>query len=67
MHIGHEPVTTVRLLCPVDAVDEIKILNPGDTDCKVNQVMLRAEGEKANRNLGAKKQAAEFEAHCDYL
>ena len=48
-------------------VDEIKILNPGDTDFKVNQVMLRLEGEKANRNLGAKKQAAEFEAHCDYL
>ncbi len=48
-------------------VDEVKILNPGDTDYKVNQVMLRGEIEKANRNLGAKKQGAEFEAHCDYL
>jgi DNA-directed RNA polymerase subunit beta len=48
-------------------VDEVRILNPGDTDYKVNQVMLRGEIEKANRNLGAKKQPAEFEAHCDYL
>jgi len=46
-------------------VDEVKILNPGETDFKVNQVLLRAEIEKANRN--AKKQTAEFEAHCDYL
>jgi DNA-directed RNA polymerase subunit beta len=48
-------------------VDEVRILNPGDTDFKVNQVMLRAEVDKANRNVGAKKQAAEFEPHCDYL
>ena len=48
-------------------VDEVKILNPGDTDFKVNQVMLRADAEKANRNLAAKKQSAEYEAHCDYL
>jgi len=48
-------------------VDEVRILNPGDTDFKVNQVVLRAEIEKANRALGQKKQPAEFEAHCDYL
>jgi DNA-directed RNA polymerase subunit beta len=48
-------------------VDEVRILNPGDTDFKVNQVMLRADAEKANRNLGAKKQPAEHEPHCDYL
>jgi DNA-directed RNA polymerase subunit beta len=48
-------------------VDEVRILNPGDTDFKVGQVMTRAELEKANRNLGAKKQPAEYEAHCDYL
>ncbi len=48
-------------------VDEVRILNPGDTEFKVNQVMLRADAEKANRNLGAKKQAAEMEPHCDYL
>jgi DNA-directed RNA polymerase subunit beta len=48
-------------------VDEVKILNPGDTDLKVNQVLLRNDVDKATRNLGAKKQAPEFEAHCDYL
>src|SRR6195256_4473448 len=48
-------------------VDEVRILNPGDTDFKVNQVMLRADAEKANRNLAAKKQSAEVEPHCDYL
>ena len=29
--------------------------------------MPRAEVEEANRKLGAKKQPAEFEAHCEYL
>jgi len=48
-------------------VDEVRILNPGDTEFKVNQVMLRADAEKANRNLAAKKQPAEVEPHCDYL
>ncbi|HWZ30238.1 MAG TPA: DNA-directed RNA polymerase subunit beta [Bryobacteraceae bacterium] len=48
-------------------VDEVRILNPGDTDYKVNQVLTRAEVDKANRALGAKKQPVEMEAHCDYL
>ncbi len=48
-------------------VDEVRILNPGDTEFKVNQVMLRADAEKANHNLAAKKQPAEMEPHCDYL
>ncbi len=48
-------------------VDEIRILNPGETDYKVGQVTQRNEVEKANRALGGKKQPAEFEAHCDYL
>jgi DNA-directed RNA polymerase subunit beta len=46
-------------------VDEVKVLNPGDTDTKVGQVLSRAEIDKVNR--GAKKQHAETEAHCDYL
>jgi DNA-directed RNA polymerase subunit beta len=50
-----------------NVVDEVIILNPGDTDYKVGQVMTRPEIEKANNGLGAKKQSAEFEAHCDYL
>jgi DNA-directed RNA polymerase subunit beta len=48
-------------------VDEVRILNPGETDYKVGQVTQRHDVEKANRGLGAKKQGAEFEAHCDYL
>jgi DNA-directed RNA polymerase subunit beta len=46
-------------------VDEVRILNPGETDLKVGQIMLRGEIDKVNR--GAKKQPAESEAHCDYL
>jgi DNA-directed RNA polymerase subunit beta len=48
-------------------VDEVQVQNPGDTDLKVGQVLSRGEMDKDNRNLGAKKQPAEFEAHCDYL
>jgi DNA-directed RNA polymerase subunit beta len=48
-------------------VDEIKILNPGDADFKVGDVVRRQEAEDANRKLGAKKQPAEYEAHCEYL
>ena len=38
-------------------VDEVKILNPGDTPYKVGDIVRRADIEKANRTLGAKKQA----------
>jgi DNA-directed RNA polymerase subunit beta len=48
-------------------VDEIKILNPGDTQYKVGDIVRRADIEKTNAALGAKKQPAEFEAHCEYL
>ncbi|MEO8096768.1 MAG: DNA-directed RNA polymerase subunit beta [Acidobacteriota bacterium] len=48
-------------------VDEVMVLNPGDTDLKVNQVLTRAEIDKINKNLSAKKIPAESEAHCDYL
>src|SRR5690348_5779251 len=48
-------------------VDEVKILNPGDSDYKVGDVVTRGEAEKASRDLGAKKQGIEMEAHCDYL
>ena len=47
-------------------VDEVRILNPGDTDFKVGQVLLRGQLDKANKSAGS-KQHAEFEAHCDYL
>ena len=48
-------------------VDEVKILNPGDTPFKVGDVLRRADIEKANKDLGGKKQPAEYQAHCEYL
>jgi DNA-directed RNA polymerase subunit beta len=48
-------------------VDEVKVLNPGDSSYKVSDVLTRSELDKANRELGAKKQPIENEAHCDYL
>jgi len=47
--------------------DDVKILNPGATSLKVGQVMTRKELDKALATPDAKKQAPEFEAHCDYL
>jgi len=48
-------------------IDEVKVLNPGDSSYKVGDVLTRSELDKANRELGGKKQPIEFEAHCDYL
>jgi DNA-directed RNA polymerase subunit beta len=48
-------------------VDEVRILNPGDTSFKVGDILTRPEVEKANRDLAAKKQPAEYESHCEYL
>ena len=48
-------------------IDEVRILNPGDTSYKVNDVLRTDEVAKANKALGAAKQKAEIEAHCDYL
>ncbi|MBL8213998.1 MAG: DNA-directed RNA polymerase subunit beta [Bryobacterales bacterium] len=48
-------------------VDEVKILNPGDTNTKVNQVLNRGELERMNADVKPGKQPAEFEAYCDYL
>jgi DNA-directed RNA polymerase subunit beta len=49
-------------------VDQVKILNPGDSNRKVGEVLLRSEVEKLNKDLTAKKkQPIEWEAHCDYL
>jgi len=48
-------------------IDEVKILNPGDTDSKVGDILPRAQAEEANRKAGSKKQPAEYEAHCEYL
>ena len=48
-------------------VDQVKVLNPGDTNKKVGDILLLSEVEKINRDLSAKKQPVEFEAYCDYL
>ncbi len=48
-------------------VDEVRVLNPGDTNTKVGQVLDRETAEKINRELKPGKQPAEIEAHCDYL
>ncbi len=48
-------------------VDDVRILNPGDTSYKVNDIIRRDDVTKANAALSGKKQAAEFESHCDYL
>jgi DNA-directed RNA polymerase subunit beta len=48
-------------------IDEVKILNPSDTNYKVADVVPRAEVVKANADLSSKKQPAEWEAYSDYL
>ena len=45
-------------------VEEVKVLNPGETEFKVGQVISLGEMEKA---VKGKKQPPEYEAHCDYL
>src|SRR5512142_1448928 len=48
-------------------VDQAKVLNPGDTNRKVGDILSRSAIEDLNKKLGAKKQPAEYEAHCEYL
>ncbi|MBV6433119.1 MAG: DNA-directed RNA polymerase subunit beta [Bryobacteraceae bacterium] len=48
-------------------VDEVRILNPGDTGLKVGHIADRVDIEKANAELKSGKQPAEYEAYCDYL
>jgi DNA-directed RNA polymerase subunit beta len=48
-------------------IDEVRILNPGDADYKVGDIVRRGDAEEVNRKLGSKKQPAEFESHCEYL
>jgi DNA-directed RNA polymerase subunit beta len=49
-------------------VEEIRILNPGDSHYKVNDVVMLGDGEQVKHDIAKKnKQTVEFEAHCDYL
>ncbi|HWF09498.1 MAG TPA: DNA-directed RNA polymerase subunit beta [Bryobacteraceae bacterium] len=48
-------------------IDQVRILNPGDTNFKVGDVIERDALDKANKAVAASKQKAEYVAHCDYL
>jgi DNA-directed RNA polymerase subunit beta len=48
-------------------VEEVKVLNPGDTEYKVNQILSTDEMDKANAALSATQKQAEHEAYSDYL
>ncbi|HEU0139928.1 MAG TPA: DNA-directed RNA polymerase subunit beta [Bryobacteraceae bacterium] len=47
-------------------VEEVRILNPGDSNHRVGEVMTAAEAAKIKTDL-ASRQTLEWEAHCDYL
>jgi DNA-directed RNA polymerase subunit beta len=48
-------------------VDEVRVLNPGDSKFKVGQVLSRVELDAVNKDSGSGKQPIEYEAHSDYL
>ncbi len=49
-------------------VEEVKILNPGDTNLKVGDVHRKPDVDKLSSDMVAKKkQGVESEAHCEYL
>jgi DNA-directed RNA polymerase subunit beta len=48
-------------------IEQVKVLNPGDTAHKVGDVLMRGAMESENAALAKGKQAAEYEAYCDYL
>jgi DNA-directed RNA polymerase subunit beta len=48
-------------------VEEVKIVNPGDTHFKAGDVARKSEVEKANRDLGSRKKPAEVAPFCHYL
>ena len=48
-------------------IDQIKILNPGDTSYKVGDILIREDMNAANTALGGTKKTAEYEPYCDYL
>jgi len=47
-------------------VDEVRVVNPGDTEFKAGDVMRRSEAEKGNRDVGARKKPAEWVPFCHY-
>ena len=47
--------------------DEVRIVNAGDTDFTMGQVVLRSEARKVNDALSSRKRAAEVAPYCHYL
>src|SRR5262245_52702108 len=48
-------------------VEYVRVINGGDTKLKPGDHIPQEDVEKANKKLGARKQATEYEAHCEYL
>jgi DNA-directed RNA polymerase subunit beta len=48
-------------------IDEVRIINPGDTELQAGAVVRRQDAEKANRELPARKKPAEWVPYCHYL
>src|ERR1044072_8204077 len=48
-------------------IDEVKTLNPGDTDFKVADIVPRHEAEEANRNVASDGRRASYEPFPFYL
>src|SRR5438309_2073978 len=49
------------------ALDYVSVVNAGESGLRQGDYLEVNEARKQNRNLAAKKQAAEMEPHCDYL
>jgi DNA-directed RNA polymerase subunit beta len=47
--------------------DEVRIIHGGDTKVETGAVLSRAEAERVNKALAAKKREAQYEAYCHYL
>ena len=48
-------------------VDEVQIISGGGTNLKTGEVVPRGVVVKANKALGARKRAAEYQSYCHYL
>ena len=48
-------------------IDEVQIISGGGTHFKTGEVVPREVVDKANKALGARKRAAEYQAYCHYL
>jgi DNA-directed RNA polymerase subunit beta len=57
-----------RRVIDARVIEQIKILNPGDSDKKVGDILLLEDADAINNGLTKKnKQTMEIESYCDYL